>query len=218
MVKIERTPTPPASLASEKVKANGSYRKADVIKQLAQDFHKKCYLCEITELQSVEVEHLRPHRGDRDLKFDWDNLFLSCAHCNSVKNQGKYNGHGIILDCCKVDPESVLNQLFLKDHVLIQPTTNEKAVVMTAELLRECFETENTGIRIMECQTRINALRETMNLLYRTLAQYHNNPSNHTLCTLRGMLSRTYKFAGFTRTYVRDRLKIYPDLEEYVHL
>lgn len=105
MVKVERTPTPPASLTREKAKANGSYREPDVMSQLEQDFHKKCYLCEIDELQSVEVEHLYPHGGDKDLKFDWDNLFLSCAHCNSVKNQVKYSG--VVLDCCKVDPESV---------------------------------------------------------------------------------------------------------------
>ena len=58
MVKIERTPTPPASLARESKKANGSYREPDVIGQLQLDFHKKCYLCEMDELQSVEVEHL----------------------------------------------------------------------------------------------------------------------------------------------------------------
>lgn len=216
MVKIERTSTPPPSLASEKVKANGNYRESDVMRQLAEDFHKKCYLCEIDELQSVEVEHLYPHGGDKNLKFDWGNLFLSCAHCNSVKNQGKY--HGVILDCCKVDPESVLNQQFLNDHVSVQPTADMKAAVMTAELLTECFERKNTGIRIMECQTRINALRKTMNLLYKTLKQYRNSPSGRTLHTLRGMLSRTYKFAGFTRAYVRNHLETYPELAEYVRL
>lgn len=30
----------------------------------------------------MEVEHLRAHRGtDRDLMFDWNNLFLCCPHC-----------------------------------------------------------------------------------------------------------------------------------------
>lgn len=161
MVKVERTPAPPASLTREKAKANGSYREPDVMSQLAQDFHKKCYLCEMDELQSVEVEHLYPHGGDKELKFDWDNLFLSCAHCNSVKNQAKYSG--VVLDCCKVEPESVLNQQFLNSHVIVQPTTDTKAAVMTAELLTECFEKKNTGIRVMECQTRINALNKTMN-------------------------------------------------------
>ncbi len=92
MVKIDRTPTPPPSLAVEKTKANGSYKKDDVAEQLASDFRGKCYLCEMDELQSIEVEHLRPHHNgrDRDRMFDWNNLFYSCSHCNSVKNRGIY--------------------------------------------------------------------------------------------------------------------------------
>ena len=47
MIKVERNPVAPASLAIEAKKKNGSYRKPDVIMQLAEDFHEKCYLCEI---------------------------------------------------------------------------------------------------------------------------------------------------------------------------
>lgn len=39
MVKVERSQTPPASLAIEKQKASGSYTEPDVIKQLSQDFN-----------------------------------------------------------------------------------------------------------------------------------------------------------------------------------
>ena len=81
MVKIDRTPTPPPSLAVEKTKTNGSYKKDDVVEQLASDFRGKCYLCEMDELQSIEVEHLRPHHNGRgrDRMFDWNNLFYSCS-------------------------------------------------------------------------------------------------------------------------------------------
>ena len=102
MVKIERTPIPPASLAVEKQKACGSYTKPDVTERLSQDFHNKCYLCEISPPHGIEVEHLRPHGGNIDRKFDWTNLFLACSHCNSLKNQAKY--HDMILDCCTVEP------------------------------------------------------------------------------------------------------------------
>lgn len=82
MVKIERSSVAPFSLAIEKAKGTKNYREQDVVLQLNADFHGKCYLCEIDELQSVEVEHLRAHRGmDRDLMFDWNNLFLCCPHC-----------------------------------------------------------------------------------------------------------------------------------------
>jgi hypothetical protein len=39
MIKIDRTSAPPASLASERLKTNGTYNKPDVIKQLCEDFH-----------------------------------------------------------------------------------------------------------------------------------------------------------------------------------
>ena len=216
MVKIERTPVSPASLVIEQKKANGSYREPDVSRQLCHDFHGKCYLCEMDELQSIEVEHLHPHGGDIERKFGWDNLFYSCAHCNSVKNQRKY--HDMILDCCKIDPETILDQQFIQGHVQVKPLDETQEARMTAVLLTECFELTNTGIREYECQTRVNALSVTMATLYKALEKYRANPSDRNLRTLRGMLCRTYKFAGFTRTYVRNHIESYPSLAEYVHI
>ena len=216
MVKIERTATPPPSLAIEREKKSGSYREPDVILQLRQDFHDKCYLCEIDELQSAEVEHLHSHGGDVDLMFSWPNLFLSCRHCNSIKNQSQYRD--TILDCCNVDPEMVMQQELRDGHVSVTPTSDSQEAIMTAKLLTECFEKKNTGIRTLESTTRVNALSRTMNTLYKTLSKHRMTPTMRSLKTLRGMLNRTYRFSGFTRTYVRMHLKEYPDLAEYVKL
>lgn len=103
MVKVERSFPAPASLALESQKANGSYSMPDVVKQLKEDFHNKCYICELNELQDAQVEHLLPHLDGKypKRKFDWNNLFWSCGHCNNVKNQRIYD-EGII-DCCKDD-------------------------------------------------------------------------------------------------------------------
>lgn len=216
MVKIERTPVAPASLAAEKAKQSGTYRGDDVVQQLKADFHGKCYLCEINELQSVEVEHLKAHHNgaDRDRKFDWNNLFYSCAHCNGVKNRAEYEE--TILDCCQVDPEEYLSQQLMDGHVQVKVLQPEGE--KTAQLITECFERANTGIRIIECQTRVDALQQTMNALFRSLNSYQKRPTPRTLRALRGMLSRSYKFAGFTRTYVREHLEDYPDLAEFVSL
>lgn len=213
MVKIKRTLRPPASLAVEKAKAQGSYREPDVVYQLNQDFHGKCYLCEMNKLQSVEVEHLRPHNGDKEKMFDWNNLFLSCAHCNSVKNRKEYADK--IIDCCIIDPEKVLNQQFINGHVEVLPIERKiSGISETAKLLTECFEKRNTGIRTMECKVRIDALQETMTLLYKLLMQYRDNHNKKNYLALKGMLSRKYKFSGFTRTYVRNHLTDYPELAD----
>ena len=104
MVKVVRSFPAPASLAEEAKKAHGEYNKPDVIERLKKVFDNKCYICEMKELQDPNVEHLLPHKNGKYLerKFDWENLFWACGHCNSVKNNGKYD-EGIV-DCCKLKP------------------------------------------------------------------------------------------------------------------
>ena len=62
-LKLDRNPIPPPSLDIEKQKGHGSYNKPDVIKQLKEDAHDKCYICELGGLSDPEVEHLRPHHS-----------------------------------------------------------------------------------------------------------------------------------------------------------
>lgn len=216
MVKIERTAPPPPSLAIEKARGTTNYRGEDVIRQLNKDFHGKCYLCEIGELQSIQVEHLKPHHNgrNRDRMFDWNNLFYSCPHCNSMKNSPQYEDS--IIDCCQVEPEKLLKQELAAGHVKVEAL--DESAQKTAQLITECFEKKNTGIRTFECQTRINALQAAMTILYRNLKAHKNRPTKKTFRTLRGMLDRSYKFAGFTRTYVRQNIADYPDLAPFVSL
>jgi hypothetical protein len=70
----------------ERNKRNGTYRCGDVKDRLITDFHNKCYLCEESDVSSIDIEHFIPHQNqDLALKFDWNNLFLACSHCNSLK-------------------------------------------------------------------------------------------------------------------------------------
>lgn len=167
MVKIQRTLPAPASLAVEADKPSGSYREPDVIEQLRKDFHDKCYLCGIKKLQDPEVEHLLPHKNGKypERKFDWNNLFLSCGHCNSIKNQTKYDGG--ILDCCAQDPEEVIDFRFREGNVdvVAKEGADEKAQ-LTVVLLQEVFNKKNTGMRVYKCETRLRELNKEMNVLY----------------------------------------------------
>lgn len=65
MVKIERSFPAPASLAEEAKKSSGKYDRPDVIERLKKDFHNKCYICEMKDLQDQNVEHLLPHKNGR---------------------------------------------------------------------------------------------------------------------------------------------------------
>ncbi|MEM9885194.1 MAG: HNH endonuclease [Bacteroidota bacterium] len=87
MVNFVKSQPPPASLAIEKQKPSGRYNLEDVLIKLREDFFNKCYLCEEKFITSINVEHFIPHLGrNLDLKFDWNNLFWACSHCNLTKN------------------------------------------------------------------------------------------------------------------------------------
>lgn len=145
MIKIKRNPIPPSSLAIEEKKANGVYNKPDVIQQLKEDSHDKCYICELKGLSDPEVEHLRPHHGRKKAErvFDWNNLFYACPHCNNLKKEAKYDDK--IIDCCVDDPEEMLEQCYESGHVSVHSIVDEECAVMTAELIQECFEKQTQG-------------------------------------------------------------------------
>ncbi|MGM9927608.1 MAG: hypothetical protein ACI35P_06615 [Bacillus sp. (in: firmicutes)] len=217
MIKIERNPIPPPSLTVEAQKANGVYNKPDVIQRLKEDSNDKCYICELGGLSDPEVEHLRPHHGRKipERVFDWNNLFYVCPHCNNLKKEAKYDDK--IIDCCVEDPEDMLEQCYENGHVRVHNIVSEERAVMTAELIQNCFEKCNTGIREAACQHRIDRLADEMNVLYKILEKHKREPElQRYKRSLRATLSRSSIFAAFKRSYVRKHITDYPDLEEFL--
>ena len=205
---------PPPSLAKEAQKACGSYAGKDVMEQLKHDFHDKCYICELKP-SDVEVEHLLPHynRTIKERIFDWNNLFLSCRHCNGIKNRREYDEK--IIDCCRDNPESLLDHRIENRHVRIQ--AKDQIAEKTAELIEASFEEGSTGIRVHAGQFRYTELAKEMDTLYVVLKRYRkctDQPRN--LRSLRSLLSRESQFAAFKRFYVRQHLAEYPGLADYI--
>lgn len=218
MVKVERTFPGPASLMIEAKKLSGNYAKQDVIEQLKKDFHNKCYICEMNDLQDPEVEHLLPHKNGRypERKFDWNNLFWACGHCNKVKNQSKYEAG--ILDCCQHDPEERIN--FRLKEGQTEVTAKDKkdsCAVLTPELVYEVFNIKNTGVRIYKSAVRLEQLTKEMNLLYDNLEKLKKYPdSRAALRKLGALLRRESKFAAFKRCFVRENIEAFPQLSMFV--
>jgi len=218
MVKIVRSTPAPASLAQEAKKANGEYNKPDVAKRLRDDFFDKCYICELKGLQDPQVEHRLPHKNGQypERKFDWNNLFWSCARCNSIKNKQKYDPG--IIDCCVKDPERFISIRVAEDIVeakSIDASDNES--VLTAELINEVFSFNNTGLREASLDVRLKSLHREMDKLYRQLSIYKNGQRTElSKNRIRVLLKRETAFAGFKRDYVRRHLSDYPDLSIYL--
>ena len=220
MVKVERSFPAPDSLAEEAKKVNGKHDKPDVIERLKKDFHNKCYICEMKELQDPNVEHLLPHKNGKypERKFDWENLFWSCSHCNGVKNSGKYDDG--ILDCCKDDPEKVLSFSLVNDDVMITILNlGHEIQERTALLITEVFSLKNTGMRTYRSDQRLKLLQKEMNILYKQLEKLHRNPESKVIMQMiKSLLSRDSAFAAFKRCYVREHVNEYPQLQKYVRI
>lgn len=219
MVKIERSFPAPSSLVAEALKKNGSYEKPDVVERLKQDFYNKCYICELKNLQDPQVEHLLPHKNGKypERKFDWNNLFWACGHCNGVKNQNKYDAG--ILDCCKIDPEQEIAFRLKADQIELQPLSLQADGVIerTIELVWEVFNLQNTGMRVYKSDMRLKELQKEMNLLFDNLEELKKKPnSKFILRKLRALLRREAAFAAFKRCYVREHLADYPQLKSYI--
>lgn len=219
MVKIERSYPAPSSLAEEAQKKNGSYEKPDVVERLKRDFHNKCYVCEMKNLQDPQVEHLLPHKNGRypERKFDWDNLFWVCGHCNSVKNQKKYDEG--ILDCCKSDPEQEISFQLKAGKIELKRLSSRKdeAIDRTISLVGETFNLQNTGMRVYKSDMRLKELLKEMNLLFDNLEGLKKNPdSKFLLRKLKVLLKRESAFAAFKRCYVREHIEEYPKLKDYI--
>ncbi|MCM1145374.1 MAG: hypothetical protein NC318_00845 [Blautia sp.] len=215
MVKVVRSFPAPESLAEEAKKAAGRYDKPDVVERLKRDFHNKCYICEIKELQDPNVEHLLPHKNGKypERKFDWENLFWSCGHCNGIKNSGKYDAG--IIDCCKQDPEQYLTFHLRNDRVDISTEQEDEVYKRTATLITETFNLQNTGMRTYTSDERLRLLQKEMNILYKQLEKLHHSPNSkiimRTICSL---LRRESAFAAFKRCYVREHADEYPQLQK----
>lgn len=216
MIKVNRSPTAPLSLAIEKKKANGSYKCEDVVKALRSDFKDKCYLCELKNLTDPEVEHLLPHGNgkDKDRKFDWNNLFWACRHCNSVKNQTRYSQD--VIDCCKVDPKYKISHYFNDGKVHIVAIDNGKDSENTAHLIEECFEFRNTGIRIAACDARVKQLQKVLDQLFDNLIEYKKSNNEYVKNKIISLIKNDAPFASFTQQYIRDHIESYEDFKQYI--
>lgn len=166
------------------------------------------------------MEHLFPHRNGRypERKFDWENLFWACGHCNGVKNKGVYD-EGII-DCCRLDPEKYLHFCIRDNDVIVDvPDSDNDMPKRTAKLINETFSLKNTGMRTYTCDERLRLLQKEMNLLYKQLEKMHKNPNSKIVIrTIRSLLRRESAFAAFKRCYVREHAAKYPELQKYVAL
>lgn len=224
MVNVVKSLEVPESLAIEKLKLSGSYRKADVVEQICKDFNNKCYLCEEKEITTINVEHFKPHRNKNvDLKFDWTNLFYCCAHCNNVK--GDKVEFDNILNCTLAESD-VLNKIKLKieampfGEIQIAALDDDEATKNTVLLLNRIYNGE-TPLKLLEGvnlrKRIIREVNEFIGLLF-DFDDETNTPEEKEdyRNKLRRKLSEKSPFTAFKVWTIRDKPELLAELGGFI--
>lgn len=214
MYNVDRSFPQPESLRIEKSKASGKYNSEDVLERLVEDFFNKCYLCEEKEISGINVEHLKPHKGNFDKKFQWENLFLVCPHCNNTK----LGNEDDILDCAnpshKVYDWIEYNFIsFPKTKVELKSLNNIDIVDKTVTLLNKIYNGSTITKKLEAENIRKKIMREIQsfeNLIF----EYISNPKDDLIEEIKEMLSRKSVFSAFKRWIIKNNLK-YNELEKY---
>lgn len=201
MIFINRTATSPKSLEIEKNKSSGRYDKEDVREQLQKDFYGKCYICGVCPIQDGgEVEHLISHKQDKEKKFDWNNLFLSCGHCNSIKNRTEYEEN--VIDCTTTNPSLLITQILESNGVRVEIIQKNIQSDTTSKLIEECFNGESTTKRKYAASFRLEELKKEMNIFYKILNSYKSNKKTIYKKQIESKLKSNSKFTAFKRDYL----------------
>lgn len=214
MYNVNRSFPEPQSLKTEKLKVSGKYNSEDVLERLVEDFFNKCYLCEEKEISGINVEHLKPHKGDIDKKFQWENLFLVCPHCNNTK----LGNDDEILDCTNQN-HKVYDWIeynftsFPKTKVELKVINNIDIVNNTVNLLDKIFNGSTVNKKLEAENIKKKIMRE-IQIFQEAIIKYNSNPSTENIEIIKEMLSKKSAFSAFKRWIIKNNLK-YQELEKY---
>lgn len=211
MFNVSRPAEAPESLAERK-----SYSEEDVVNKLREIFYDKCYLCEIKDPTSINVEHFDAHQGNLDKKFDWNNLFYVCGRCNNIK-LAKYNN---LLDCTNndVDVFRLIKQLPphtpYQSKIIIEPMAADDKTIETADLLDEIFNTEKTINKKITGKYLRKKVFHKYNRFLELVNEYLDDElpqerKDEALVRLQVLMSRKQEFSAFIRWVVLE--------DEYLH-
>jgi len=201
MVKLRKSLLP----SGVKINSENDYREGKVFHILAKDCYDKCYICEDKPI-SINVEHRVSHRGDKKLKYNWDNLFLACGHCNNIKLD-KYDN---ILNPTNCDPEEHISLSIeitgkLIDRVQVKSLKKDESTLITAKLLERVYNGGTTDIKNKEASNlRDKHLMPDIQIFYQYIKNHRDEPDEGYDKDIISEIDRSAKFAAFKRKIIRD--------------
>jgi len=195
-----------------------NYNTKEILDRLIGDFENKCYICEEKEPKDINIEHFISHKGDINLKLDWNNLFLSCRHCNDIKST-KYDN---ILNCTILS-----DSVDIAIHYYCEPMPKEKPIFKvlipsekadkTKELLEKCFNGEHTAQKSLESSNLRSSLLKELRVFQDLLFDYYEYKDNeYFLIKIKEHLSNRSAFTAFKRWIIRDNPYLKQEFQKYI--
>lgn len=110
-------------IASKKNQPDKSkYGHHEIQRTLFTMSHGKCYYCEgLLKGTIKEIDHLIEVSEDKNLAFEWTNLFLSCDNCNDKIPNRNISVNDVLNPCVDTDDE-------IKQHISFD---NEQIIFLT---------------------------------------------------------------------------------------
>lgn len=197
MIQQKKNPLAPDSLTRTK-----SHSEEDVKKQLVEDQHGKCYICESLTYQNGEVEHLKDKDTYPELRQSWENLFWACGHCNKKKQAP----HSVIPSPLHEDYAKAIyvKPVFTRGFILFEIKINPAAHQMTVDLLNRIHNGHPSKFRKMNDALFYRRYREAISLFIDNMEKYRQTPSEENKKTITDALKEDQEFLATKYWLIQD--------------
>ena len=117
-------------------------------------------------------------------------------------------------------PREIIDFDLVEGDVVVCPFDEyDREATLTAKLIYEVFNVQNTGMRIQKSYHRLKKLQEEMNCFYKLFEKYKKFPGNKRYkAMIEASLRRESVFAAFKRAYIRKRQREFSELTDIVKL
>lgn len=199
MIRVRKSADVPLSLLH-----TSAYNGEDVQKQLLEDQHKKCYICEREVEPNYHIEHLDSNNPNRR---DWNNLFLSCGYCNERKS----NCFDGILNPVNENIENIIEQRIQYDRAAFYSKDNSINVTETIHLLERIFngKSQRSILRNRHEEVFFDKVITILNDFQRKVSDFLINKTDDTKRVVKEDLSLDSELLGFKYWIIKDNPQLF---------
>ena len=209
MIRIKKSGCCPKSLLSKK-----KYDGEDVKKQILDDQNDKCYICERILTTDFEIEHLRSKNNYLDLKYDWNNLLVSCKYCNDKKSDLFDNIPNPVTNNIEDEIEQRIDFKYRK--AVFKSNKNAPELCECIELLNRIYN--GTGrLRKIKEERFFNELSDNLSHFCGLVKDYLESPTIENKKEIEEELSIYSESLGFKYWIIKDNPNLYSVFKSFLN-